>query len=123
MIVDERLQNLLTDLFELLQASGAEQGSIVLLDGPATPRHIRYVDLLQPVEHIDAVVLPDAVIEAGGSPVMYVVRHDRLGDAGLDANRRLAQLIRVLACRADARFLAVVRPGALDVYPVTLPGR
>lgn len=108
------------DLFELLQEAGVDQDSIVSLVGPATPRHIRYVDLLHVVDKpTTSTVLPDAVIEAAGSPIMYVVRQDRLGDAG-DATWRLTELVRVLACRADARFLVVVRPGSIDVYSVTL---
>jgi hypothetical protein len=108
------------DLFELLQEVGVDQDSIVSLVSSATPRHIRYVDLLHAVDKATAsTVLPDAVIEAAGSPIMYVVRQDRLGDEG-DATWRLAELVRVLACRADARFLAVVRPGSIDVYSVTL---
>ena len=92
------------DLFGLLQAAGVDQDSIVSLVSPATPRHIRYVDLLQAADKGSAsTVLPDAVIEAAGSPIMYVVRQDRLGDSG-DAPWRLAELVRALACRADARF-------------------
>jgi hypothetical protein len=108
------------NLFELLQDVGVDQDSILSLAGPATPRHIRYVDLLHADDDTSVpAVLPDAVIEAAGSPIMYVVRQDRLGDANETA-WRLAELVRALACRADARFLAVVRPGSIDVYPVTL---
>lgn len=108
------------DLFEILQEAGVDQDSIVSLVSPATPRHIRYVDLLHVVHEVAAsTLLPEAVIEAAGTPIMYVVRQDRLGDTG-QATWRLAELVRALACRADARFLAVVRPGSIDVYSVTL---
>jgi hypothetical protein len=108
------------NLFELLQDAGVDRDSILSLVTPATPRHIRYVDLLHADDEVSApAVLPDAVIEAAGSPIMYVVRQDRLGDAS-GTTWRLAELVRALACRADARFLAVVRPGSIDVYPVAL---
>lgn len=106
------------DLYEELNAAGVLRDSIVRLDGAATPRHIRYLDLLGMSDEYGT-VLPDAVIESSGQPYLYVVRRDRLGDVG-NNQRPLAELIRILACRSDARFLAVVRPGSIDVYPVGL---
>nr|MDP2190011.1 N-6 DNA methylase [Rhodoferax sp.] len=106
------------DLYEELHAAGVLRDSIVRLDEAATPRHIRYLDLLGMSDQYGA-VLPDAVIESSGQPYLYVVRRDRLGDPG-NNQRPLAELIRILACRSDARFLAVVRPGSIDVYPVGL---
>jgi len=106
------------DLYKELNTAGVIPDSVVHFDGTATPRHIRYLDLLGRSDNSDT-VLPDAVIESAGQPYLYVVRHDRLGDAARNQSR-LAELIRVLACRSDARFLAVVSPGSIDVYPVGL---
>jgi len=106
------------DLYEELNAAGVLPDSLVRLDETATPRHIRYLDLLGGRDDRKT-VLPDAVIESSGQPYLYVVRRDRLGDSG-HAQTHLAELIRILACRSDARFLAVVKPGSIDVYPVGL---
>ncbi len=106
------------DLYEELNAAGVLRDSIVRLDETATPRHIRYLDLLGMSDEYGT-VLPDAVVESSGQPYLYVVRRDRLGDAG-NNQRPLAELIRILGCRSDARFLAVVKPGSIDVYPVGL---
>ena len=106
------------ELYEALSAAGVMPASVVRFDETATPRHIRYLDLLGVSDDTDA-VLPDAVIESAGQPYLYVVRRDRLGDSG-NAQPDIAALIRILACRSDARFLAVVKPGSIDVYPVGL---
>lgn len=106
------------DLYKELNAAGVLPDSLVRLDETATPRHIRYLDLVGGGDDRKK-VLPDAVIESSGQPYLYVVRRDRLGDSG-HAQTHLAELIRILACRSDARFLAVVKPGSIDVYPVGL---
>jgi len=105
------------DLYEELKAAGVAPGSLVRFDQVATPRHVRYMDLVGAYRDLSTSALPDAVIESAGQPYLYVVRRDRLGDPG-HAPPRLGELIRVLACRSDGRFLAVVRPGRIDVYPV-----
>ena len=108
------------ELYAELNAAGVMSDSIVRFDETATPRHIRYLDLLGEIESDSSdTVLPDAVIESAGQPYLYVVRRDRLGDSG-NAQPDIAALIRILACRSDARFLAVVKPGSIDVYPVGL---
>ena len=106
------------DLYEELNKAGVLPESLVRLDEAATPRHIRYLDLLGGRDDSET-VFPDAVIESSGQPYLYVVRYDRLGDSG-HAQTHLAGLVRILACRSDARFLAVVKPGSIDVYPVGL---
>ena len=106
------------DLYEELSTAGVMTDSLVRFDESATPRHIRYLDLLS-VRGDGETVLPDAVIESSGQPYLYVVRRNRLGDSD-HVQPHLAVLIRTLACRSDARFLAVVKPGSIDVYPVGL---
>ncbi|WP_425252955.1 N-6 DNA methylase [Janthinobacterium sp. NFX145] len=109
------------DLFEMLRASGIDRDSIVSFDGNPTPRHIRYLDLISSTANGKAPGnFPDAVVETAGAPVIYIVRHDRLGDTTAEASGRLSELVRVLACRADARFLGVVRPGGITVYSISL---
>ena len=101
------------DLVGQLTSAGVDEASIVRFDQKATPRHLRYLDLLRvwPMG-------PDAVVESDGQPQVYVVRQDRLGDAKGVNRQALSELIQVLGCRSDARFLVVVQPGNLNVYPV-----
>jgi hypothetical protein len=106
--------------FELegeLISSGLSPETVVRLDIPATHKHVRYLDLMSASDN--DTIFPDAVVESAGQPFAYVVRKDRLGDIRQDA-RSLESLIRILACRSDAKYLCVVRPGAMDVYPIAL---
>lgn len=100
-----------------LTSSGLSPESIVRLDIPATHKHIRYLDLMPSSD--SKIVFPDAVVESAGQPFAYVVRKDRLGDIQQDT-RSLESLIRILACRSDAKYLCVITPGAMDVYPIAL---
>jgi hypothetical protein len=105
------------ELISSLVKSGVTSESIVRLDQEASPRHLRYIDLIgsHPGE-----IFPDAVIESSGQPFAYVVRQDRLGESVTKFSPPLAQLVRILACRSDARYLCVVSIGALEVYPIGL---
>ena len=98
--------------------AGAAPESIVDLREEASPRHVRYLDLLNATQ-ANGDTFPDAVIESAGVPHVYVVQHDTLGAS--PANKgSLARLLRILACRADARFLAVIEPGRVVVYPIVM---
>lgn len=99
-----------------LVGAGVSPATIVRLDAAATPEHLRYVDLLHRAK--EAAPLPDAVVESSGQPFAYVVRNDRLGDQGAPSQARLREMVRTLACRSDARYLCVVSPGSMDVYPI-----
>lgn len=105
------------DLITSLSESGVVPDSIVRFDQEATPRHVRYVDLLQSQAYE---LLPDVVIESAGQPFAYVIRRDRLGDSHNHYTPPLARLVRILACRSDARYLCVVSVGTLEVYPIGL---
>ncbi|MBR8235741.1 MULTISPECIES: class I SAM-dependent DNA methyltransferase [unclassified Burkholderia] len=107
------------DLIQELNLSGVNPDSLVRLDKTPDPRHIRYVDLMS-TNQASTEVLPDAVVESSGQPFAYVIRGNRLGDLPQGVQARLAELVRVLACRSDARYLCVVRPGVLDVYPLAI---
>ncbi|USS46264.1 N-6 DNA methylase [Burkholderia glumae] len=109
----------LDDLLQELDLNGVTPESLVRLDEAPSPRHVRYVDLVA-TDRATAEILPDAVVESSGQPFAYVIRGNRLGDSQTDVQNRLAELIRVLACRSDARYLCVVKPGILDVYPLAI---
>jgi hypothetical protein len=58
----------------------------------------------------------EGVVEVSGKAALYVVRSSVPAPRGADAS--IVQLMRSLACRADAGHLAVVRPGTMTVYRV-----
>lgn len=107
----------MNNLQDWLAKAGVTSESTVDLGGISGPRHVRYLDLLPSDDNQE--LLPDAVVESGGVPLIYVVRHDTLGSARANT-AVLSQLVRVLACRADARYLAVVEPGKVVVYPILM---
>lgn len=105
------------ELISHLTGAGVAPESIVRFDKIQEYRHVRYVDLLGGSKNYHE-ILPDAVVESSGQPFVYVVRGDRLGDVQDRTQTRLADLIRTLACRSDARYLGVVTAGTLQVYPL-----
>jgi hypothetical protein len=115
----------MTSMIEFLEHQGIPEESYILLDAAPSPRNLRYRDLLRTSDatlHHSASsdsLLPDAVVESAGQPVLYLLRQDRLGDDA-SSNHLLADLLRTLACRADARFLAVTRPGRVVIYPIEI---
>src|ERR1043166_3023198 len=65
-------------------------------------------------------ILPDAVGENQGRPLLYVVDKTHLSH---DANRyetELRQLRRVVGSRGQRAYLGVLEPGQLSVFPVSL---
>jgi hypothetical protein len=81
-----------------------------------SPEQIPYLDLLSKHVRETAPLLPTAVAEFQGRPVMYFL--DATGgepaaDERLDLQQRLAN-------RGDHAVLAVVRPGDLTLYPLHL---
>ncbi|PJI45905.1 MAG: hypothetical protein CTR55_27110 [Pseudomonas sp.] len=105
------------NLQDWLAKAGVTSDSTVDLGAPSGPRHVRYLDLLPSQDSQE--LLPDAVVESGGVPLIYIVRRDTLGSSRTTTTE-LSQLVRVLACRADARYLAVVEPGKVIVYPILM---
>src|ERR1700678_4396318 len=81
-----------------------------------SPDQIPYLDLLSRHVRESAPLLPDAVGEFQGRPVMYFL--DASGGEP-DTNQRL-ELQQRLANRGDHAVLAVVRPGDLTLYPLHL---
>jgi hypothetical protein len=77
----------------------------------------QYLDLFKSSGYPGTETLPTGVIESAARPAVYVRVNDLLGSAPLAATD-LQDLIRTLACRADARFLAVISPGTVTVYKI-----
>jgi hypothetical protein len=89
--------------------------------GHATPDALDYLDLVEPAgtkQPND--VMPDGVAENQGRPLLFFINANRLARSPSEQNGQLKSLRRTLGCRGDRAYLAVVRPGALDVTPVSL---
>lgn len=90
----------------------------VPLAGPPTAAHLDYLDLLK--GRSSAPLLPEAVAEFQGRPVIYLVSHRAEREAlGRDADA-VQSLQQLLANRNEQACLGVVRPGSLEVYPINL---
>ncbi len=84
-----------------------------------SPGQIPYLDLLSKYVRQSAPLLPDAVAEFQGRPVMYVLdARSRMPDA---ITRR--DLQQRLANRGDHAVLAIVRPGDITLHPLHLSRR
>jgi len=82
-------------------------------------RALQYLDLFPGLSGAEALDLrPDAVVETGGSPLLYVVRRPMSSPPQDVATKQLLSLKRTLAFRGDNAFLAVLSPGELDLYPI-----
>jgi hypothetical protein len=99
-----------------LEKNSVPEDACIFLDEVASPRNLRYLDLLHKESNE---LLPDAVIEVNGQPLIYLTHLNKLGSPA-STNTVIAEMIRTLACRADARFLGVVTPGILTIYPIEI---
>lgn len=72
-----------------LAKAGITAESAVELSEIPGPRHVRYLDLIR-IDDGDE-LLPEVVVESGGAPYIYFVRHDTLGSKRGDQHE-LAQL-------------------------------
>jgi len=91
---------------------------LILLDSEVNASQLEYLDLVP--AKTGALLLPDAVAEFQGRPLLYLV--DDAGEAG-KSPLQVAQvqgLQTLLANRSEHACLGVVRPGSLDVYPINL---
>ena len=96
-----------------LLSYGIPSNSIVEFGATPTAREVRYLDLFES----SGETLPSGVIESAARPTVYVKVNNSLGAQPFTLTD-LQDLIRTLACRADARFLAVIDPGTVTVYKV-----
>lgn len=86
----------------------------------ATPDSIEYLDLIEPQgTHAQRLVKPDGVVENQDRPLLFFINQGHLAQCP-DEQQQIQDLRRSLACRGDRAYLAVVRPGTLDVVPVSL---
>jgi len=99
---------------------GISERMLVRLDSEPTHQHLPYLDLMPGSPYSTVVdVLPEAVLETNGRAAMYLVSDNPSRRLVADSDR-LHRLREMLACRADARYLGVLEPGILHIYPVGL---
>ena len=89
-----------------------------------TPDLIDYLDLIEPKgRQKNHLLLPDGVAENQDRPLLFFINGSRLAKEAEEQQHQISDLRRVLACRGDRAYLAIVRPGTLDVIPVRLKDR
>ena len=91
---------------------------LVPLDGEPRPEQLRYLDLLhaRKAARTKAWILPDAVAEFQGRPLLYLL--DGSSKVGTGVEIRDLQLR--LANRGEHAWMAVVQPGQMTIYPINL---
>ncbi len=110
-----------TSLRRELAAYGVDGQSLTLLGAAPSPETVDYLDLLPDVASKKfAKLLPDAVAESQNRPLLYVIDHARLAEDNEQRKREIHQLSRVLGCRGERAYLAIVEPGQLRVFPITV---
>lgn len=100
-----------------LERYGVNRENIRDLSAPS-PDILDYLDLA----HVDGgeELRPDGVIESSHRPILYYLNATRLAVAPAFDDERLKDLSRNVACRGERAYLAIVKPGLLEVAPVSL---
>lgn len=88
-----------------------EESVLELRPSALSPQHLDFVGLVRAGEQNQLV--PDAVVLHEGQPFIYVL--DYKDTRGI-SEAKLQSSMRLLGLRADAPYVAVVRPGAVQVY-------
>ena len=105
-----------SDLLKNPRQYGIAPNTLIRLDGQPSPDHAAYLDLIDSRNQSWS-NQGLAVIEDQGNALLYLLP----ADAPQCRQRGgLGDLINILACRGDARYVAVVHPGRLDFYPLRL---
>lgn len=82
----------------------------------SVPAQIQYLDILPTKELAEGALLPTAVAEFQGRPIVYFID----GASKSHAREDILNLQQRLANRGDHAVLAEVRPGQLTLYPLNL---
>ena len=100
-----------------LERYGVNRENIRDLSAPS-PDVLEYLDLVDTKR--DEELRPDGVIESSNRPILYYLNATRLAEAPDSGDERFKDLSRNVACRGERAYLAIVRPGLLEVTPVSL---
>ncbi|MDP2762112.1 MAG: N-6 DNA methylase [Sideroxyarcus sp.] len=110
---------------EDLSALGASESNIRWLDKPSA-ESICYLDLIESRNgdsRRHSVIYPGAVVEFEGQPLVYIVDNRALATGAESEEGNIEQTLRLLACRGDDAYLAVLEYGRVVVYPTHLKGK
>lgn len=110
---------------EDLSALGASASNIRWLEKPSA-ENIHYLDLIESRDadsRQHSVAYPSAVVEFEGQPLVYVVDNRALAGDIRTVGDNIKQTLRLLACRGDDAYLAVLEYGRIVVYPIHLMGK
>jgi hypothetical protein len=104
-----------------LAAYGIGRKSLTLLGTSPSPDTVNYLDLLPATSgKTPTKILPDAVAESHDRPLLYAIDHTKLASDDEQRKREIHQLSRLLGCRGERAYLAIVEPGQLKILPVTV---
>lgn len=104
-----------------LPSYGIGDKSVQWFKEKASPAQIDYLDLIEPQgPSADKLIRPDGVVENLDRPLLFFVNQGRLAEPPDEQRQQIQDLRRALACRGDRAYLAIIRPGTLDVVPVSL---
>lgn len=78
------------------------------------PDHLDFVGLIKAA--VNDRVVPDTVVMHDGQPFVYVLDARA---ANVATDQQVQSMLRLLSLRADAPYLALVRPGTVQVYALT----
>lgn len=123
--VSRSMPKLATLTAEDLSALGASESSIRWLSKPSADS-IRYLDIIE--SRSDQFGRPPmaqlgAVVEFEGQPLVYVVDNRALASGGGTGHDEIEQTLRLLACRGDEAYLAILEYGRIVVHPIQLRGK
>jgi hypothetical protein len=80
-----------------------------------------YLDLIEPASNqSNPKLFPNGVVENQDRPLLFFIQESHLSQAPDKQQQQVSEMRRTLACRGDRAYLAVVRPGTLEVIPVSL---
>ena len=91
---------------------------LIRLDSEPTAAHLEYLDLVHRTENGN--LLPRAVAEFQGRPLLYLVDPSDQGRSSGPTVGQIQDLQTLLANRSEHACLGVVRPGSLEIYPINL---
>lgn len=106
------------EIFKELAAYGVASSEVLALDR-VDHTTVDYLDLQQGWRHSGDLefVVPEAVVEIDGRPLIYVVRASLQSHHAEAQQRSLASLRRVLACRSEGSYIGIVEPGQITIVP------
>ena len=103
-----------------LQKFGISEAVTRSFGSESAPELVDYLDLLPSAPHGDGLIPLDGAVEHNQRSVLYYVADNRLSNEPTSREKELLRINKSIASRGDRAFLAIVKPGRLEVSPVRL---